>query len=143
MVDKKPEKPARRRRAPLTAIKQRLAAPQREGYIRRWVDDSPTRIMEMQELGYDFVQEAAGEGASRTDGVGTRINRLGGKRDSGAPQHLVLMETPVEEYAHGLKEKEAQLAPFEDALRAGKDTTGRMTDSYEPRSDRSSISHTA
>ena len=107
---------------------------------RRWVDDSPTRVMEMQELGYDFVQDQAGGGAKRTDGQGSRISRVGGKRDDGSPHQLVLMETPASEYAVGAKEKEDALKPFEDALRAGADTTGRLQDTYQT-SDRSSITH--
>lgn len=130
---------SRRRRASIGGFKQKLDAPQRPGYVRRWVDDSPTRIMEMQELGYDFAQEHASTGAKRTDGQGSRISRLGGKREDGSPHHLVLMETPVEEYAIGVQEREDQLKPFEDALRAGADTTGRLQDTYKP-SNSSSIS---
>lgn len=129
----------RRRRASVGGFRQKLDAPQREGFVRRWVDDSPARVMEMQELGYDFAQEQAGTGAKRTDGQGSRISRMGGKRDDGSPHQLVLMETPASEYALGAKEKEDALKPFEDALRSGADTTGRLQDTYQP-SNRSSIS---
>lgn len=132
--------PPRRRRASTGGFRQKLDAPQREGFVRRWVDDSPARIMEMQGLGYDFAQEQAGEGAKRTDGQGSRISRMGGKRDDGSPHQLVLMETPADEYAHGVKEREDALKPFEEALRAGSDTTGRLQDQYTP-SERSSITH--
>lgn len=131
--------PPRRRRAAIGGFRQKLDAPQRPGYVRRWVDDNPSRIMEMQELGYEFVHEQAGTGAKRTDGQGSRISRMGGKRDDGSPHHLVLMETPVDEYAIGVKEREDALKPFEDALRAGADTTGRLQDTYKP-SNSSSIS---
>ena len=131
--------PTRRRRAAIGGFRQKLDAPQRAGYVRRWVDDSPARIMEMQELGYDFVHEQAGTGAKRTDGQGSRISRMGGKRDDGSPHHLVLMETPAEEYAIGVQEREDALKPFEDALRAGTDTTGRLRDTYKP-SNSSSLS---
>lgn len=131
--------PQRRRRAQVGGFRQKLDAPQRDGYVRRWVDDSPARIMEMQDLGYDFAQERAATGAQRTDGQGSRISRMGGKRDDGSPHQLVLMETPAEEYAIGVKEKEDALKPFEEALRAGADTTGRLQDAYKP-SASSSIS---
>lgn len=131
--------PTRRRRASIGGFRQRLDAPPRPGYVRRWVDDSPTRIMEMQELGYEFVHEQAGTGAKRTDGQGSRISRMGGKREDGSPHHLVLMETPADEYTVGVQEREQQLKPFEDALRAGADTTGRLQDPYKP-SNSSSIS---
>lgn len=140
MTDPQAKTPTRRRRAQVGGFRQKLDAPQREGYVRRWVDDNPSRIMELQDLGYDFAQEKAGAGAQRTDGQGSRISRMGGKRDDGSPHQLVLMETPVSEYDIGRQEKEDRLKPFEDALRAGADTTGRLQDAYTP-SEKSSITH--
>lgn len=133
-------KSQRRRRASTGGMKQKLDAPQREGFVRRWVTEDPSRIMAMQDLGYDFAADKAAAGAARTDGLGSRISRHAGRNADGTPQHLVLMETPAEEYAVGTKEKEDALKPFEEALKAGADTTGRLKDTYEPR-DRSSISH--
>lgn len=133
-------KSQRRRRASTGGMKQKLDAPQREGYVRRWVDNDPSRIMSMQDLGYDFAAEKAADGAARTDGLGSRISRHGGKRADGSPQHLVLMETPIADYRLGIQEKEDALKPFEEALKAGADTTGRLQNTYEQR-DRSSISH--
>lgn len=125
-------KTQRRKRGQVAGFRLKLDAPQREGFVRRWVENSPTRIAAMQELGYDFAQDKAAEGRARTDGVGTRITRHSGKNDDGSPQHLVLMETPAEEYAVGVAEKEERLKPFEEALRAGADTTGRLQDAYRP-----------
>lgn len=133
-------KTLRRKRANMGGFRLKLDAPQREGFVRRWVDDNPARIAEMQDLGYDFAQEKAAEGKSRTDGLGTRMTRTAGKRDDGKPHHLVLMETPIEEYEAGKAEKEDRLKPFEEALKAGADTTGRLQDSYSPSSG-SSLSH--
>lgn len=134
-------KTQRRKRGSVAGFRLKLDAPQREGYVRRWVDNSPTRIAEMQELGYDFAQEQASDGAKRTDGLGTRIERNAGKRDNGEPHRLILMETPVEEYEVGKVEKEERLKPFEDALKAGADTTGRVQEAYKPRGDGSSLTH--
>lgn len=125
----------RRRRASTGGFRLKLDAPQRAGYVRRWVIDDPSRIISMQELGYDFAEAEA-----KTEGLGTRIERHAGKDAEGKPQRLILMETPQEEYDLGLKDKEAALKPFEDAIKAGRDTTGRVQDSYTP-SDRSSVSH--
>jgi len=140
MTDATP-KTQRRRRASTGGFRTKLDAPQREGFVRRWVDDSPSRIAEMHDLGYDFAQEKAGASeATRTDDIGTRMKRMAGKRDDGSPHHLVLMETPVSEFDIGKAEKEERLKPFEEALRAGVDTTGRLSEAYKPR-DGSSISH--
>lgn len=125
-------KQSRRRRAPVGGFRTKLDAPQRPGYVRRWVDDNPVRIGEMRDLGYDFAQEQAGGGAKRTDGLGSRLSRMAGKRDDGSPHHLILMETPTEEYEIGVREKEDRLKPFEDALRAGADTENVVQNAYKP-----------
>lgn len=140
MVTEATPKTHRRRRASVGGFKTKLDAPQRKGFVRRWVDDNPARIHEMNELGYDFAQEKAADAELRTDGQGSRITRMAGKRDDGSPHQLVLMETPVSEYVVGVAEKEERLKPFEEALRAGADTTGRLKDAYTPK-DGSSISH--
>ena len=129
----------RRRRASTGGFRLKLDAPKREGYERRWVDNDPSRIAAMEELGYAMASEKAAEGKSRTDGLGSRITRHAGKRGDGAPQQLVLMECRAEDYALGVKEREDQLKPFEEAIRRGADTTGRLTDQYQT-SDPSSIS---
>ena len=135
-------KSQRRRRSSVGGLKQKLAAPQRKGFVRRWVDDDPSRIMELEELGYTLASDRAGEGDARTDGLGSRITRHAGKRENGQPHHLVLMECREDDYAQGTAEKEEALKPFEEAIRAGADTTGRLQDSYVPKSGRSAIKHT-
>lgn len=125
----------RRKRAASGGFKVRLDAPARPGYVRRYVTDDPSRIAAMQDLGYQFADEDLA-----TDGQGTRHTRHAGKDESGRPYHLVLMETPVEEYAVGVTEKEERLAPFEFALRAGKDTTGKLEGGYSPAA-KSSLKH--
>lgn len=135
-------KSQRRRRSSVGGLKQKLDAPQRKGFVRRWVDNDPSRIMSMEELGYALVSDKAGEDASRTDGQGSRISRHAGKRDSGEPHQLVLMECRQDDYDLGVKDKEDSLRPFEEAIRAGADTTGRMTDTYAPNA-RSAISHSS
>jgi hypothetical protein len=124
----------RRKRASVGGLKLKLEAPKREGYVRRFVLNDPSRILAMQELGYQFA-----DADTRTDGLGTRIERHAGKDENGAPQRLVLMETPESEYRVGVAEKEEALKPFEQALRAGRDTTGKLQDTYET-AERSSIS---
>lgn len=129
----------RRRRASTGGFRQKLDAPARNGYQRRWVDNDPSRILAMEDLGYSLVNDRAGDGASRTDGLGTRLSRHAGKREDGSPQQLVLMECRAEDYAAGVQDKEDALKPFEEALRARRDTSGRVENSYEPRDGASSI----
>lgn len=130
----------RRRRGPTGGLSLKLDAEQRPGYVRRWVNGDPSRLLELQNLGYEFVTDAPGEGKARTHDAGTRISRHVGTNAKGEPLMAYLMETSEADYAIGTAEKEDQLKPFEQALRAGRDTTGTVENTYEQR-DRSSITH--
>src|SRR6478752_3719744 len=59
----------------------KLHAPDRPGFRRRFVNDTGNRIAELQELGYTLVEDSA----IATHGPGSRINRLAGTQDGGAP----------------------------------------------------------
>lgn len=123
---------ARRRRGSTGGFSFKLDAPQREGFVRRFVNDDPSRIQQMEELGYTVVNERASEGLGRTDGLGTRITRHAGKDGNGKPFHAVLMETPISEYKVGLEDKEAARKPFEEAISRSADTTASVPDAYQP-----------
>lgn len=139
MVLNAAEKQLRRPRGANVNQKLKLDAPQREGFHRRFVINKPSRIMELEHMGYQIATERAGEGNARTDGLGTHIERHSGTNETGAPQGMILMETPIEEYRAGLKDKDDALKPFDEAIRSGRDTTGRMTETYKT-GDTSSIS---
>lgn len=130
----------RRRRASTGGLALKLDAPQRPGYVRRFVNGDPARIQRMEELGYSLVSEPAGEGTARTDALGTRIARHAGKTEEGAPFKAYLMETPVEEFEFGAREKEEARKPFEEAIRRSADTTGQVEGAYQP--GQSTIRHT-
>lgn len=124
--------PQRRRRASTGGFALKLDAPQREGFVRRFVNADPSRIRAMEQLGYTLVDERAGEAEARTDGLGTRIARHVGKDENGAPVQAVLMETPVEEYGYGVADKEDARKPFEEAIRRSADTTAEVPGVYQP-----------
>ncbi len=117
----------RRKRGELVQNGIRLDAPKREGWVRRWVTDTPTRMRRLEDLGYQKVQDRAGTAETRTDSLGTNIHRLAGRGDNGSPDYLVLMETPIEEYEQGVIEKDAAARAVDAAIQAGRDTTGQMT----------------
>jgi len=52
-TDAKPEE--RRRRRSFGTPESRLAVPEREGYVRRWVNDTPGRVAMFEESGYTPV----------------------------------------------------------------------------------------
>lgn len=130
----------RRRRGSSGGFALKLDAPQREGFVRRFVNDDPARIRHMEDLGYTLVNERAGEGIARTEGQGSRISRHAGKDENGQPFQTILMETPISEYAVGLQDKEEGRKPFEDAIRRSADTTGQVPEAYQP--GQSTIRHT-
>lgn len=115
--------PGRRRRASVGGHSLKLSAPPREGYVRRWFNDDGNRIADAQELAYEHVLE---QGIKTTD-AGGRVSRLVGTKANGEPLRAYLMETPVDEYAAGLSDKEAQHRQVDEAIAAGRDSTGQMS----------------
>lgn len=113
----------RRRRASVGGHALKLNAPTRPGYTRRWFNDDGNRIADAHELAYEFVHEAG----VQTSSPGSRVSRLVGTKANGEPLHAFLMETPNELYAEGLAEKEAHNRQIDDAIIAGRDSTGQMS----------------
>lgn len=113
---------ARRRRASVGAASFKLQAPERKGFVRRWFNDLGNRIADAGELAYDFVTQPG----IKSHSSDSRISRLVGTKPDGSPLHAFLMETPEDEYAGGLAEKEAHNRKVDEAIRDGRDSTGQM-----------------
>jgi hypothetical protein len=122
----KPEPAPRRRRASVGGFALKLSAPSKEGQNRRWVNDDGNRIAQMRELGYEFVSETG----IKTADPGSHVTRLVGTKANGEPLHAHLMETPNELYAEGIAEKEAANRQIDEAISAGRDSTGRLENQY-------------
>lgn len=73
-----------RRRGEIGAGQLKLTAPQRPGFVRRWVNDTVGRVDQFRENGWDVVQED-----------GTDARHVGGQKN---PLKAVLMELPEEFY---------------------------------------------
>lgn len=102
----------RRKRGSVGGFKKKLDAPERKGYVRRWVNDDGNRLAEMGELAYDFVSDTS----IKSSDAGSRISRLVGTKANGEPLRAYLMETPEKEYQAGVDEKEAQLKEIDEAM---------------------------
>lgn len=113
----------RRRRASVGGHSLKLHAPARPGFKRRFFNDDGNRLADAEELGYDHVSETG----LKTSSPGSRVSRLVGTKANGEPLHAFLMETPDELYAQGEAEKEAACRTVDDAIRAGRDSTGQMS----------------
>lgn len=124
-----PEPTSRRRRAKIGEFAMKLGAPERPGFVRRWFNDNKNRIAEGEELAYDFVTD---KGVKSTD-PGSRISRIVGSGENGEPLRAYLMETPEEYYQEGLAEKEAKNRQVDDAIAAGRDSTGQHPDTHAGR----------
>lgn len=116
----------RRRRAAVTGLNLKLAAPVRDGFQRRWFNDVPGRLAEAEELAYDHVKDST----IKSDGTDSRVRRLVGNQANGQPLYAYLMETPVEEYQAGINEREEIHAAVDAAINEGRDATGRVQGEY-------------
>lgn len=116
----------RRRRASVGGHALKLSAPQRPGYKRRFFNDDGNRIAEAEELGYVPVSDTK----AKSPGLGSSDTRLVGTKATGEPLRSVLMETPDELYAEGVAEKEAANRQIDEAITAGRDSTGRLENQY-------------
>lgn len=122
----------RRSRASVGGLSLKLDAPQRPGWVRRFVNGDPLRIARMEELGYSIVSENAAEGNKRTDSLGTRITRHAGKDDQGKPYQAILMETPAELHAEGEAEREQGRQAFEESIQRNLKTDDTPEGAYIP-----------
>jgi hypothetical protein len=121
-----PKPESRRRRASVGGFALKLSAPSREGHVRRFCNDDGNNIAQKKELGYEFVSETG----IKTADPGSHVTRLVGTKANGEPLHAHLMETPDELYAEGIAEKEAANRQIDEAISAGRDSTGRLENSY-------------
>jgi hypothetical protein len=101
------------------ATRNILTTDQRDGYVRRWVNDTPGRIDMFKEAGYEPVRQPTKVGDPRA-GDGSNVGSSVIEKDVGAGQKAFLMEIPIEYYTEdqaakeqGLKTKEASLIPDE------------------------------
>lgn len=122
----------RRRRATVGGHAMQLDAEQRPGFVRRFVNATPKRLQEMQELGYSIVTGAESEGKRRTQGLGSNIARHAGVDQQGQPYQTILMETPDKLFAQGEAEKEDGRKAFEETIRRGMKTEDTPEGAYIP-----------
>ena len=117
----------KRRRASVGGHAMKLTAPAKPGMVRRWFNDLNNRIAEAGELAYEFVTDRG----IKTSDPSSRVSRIVGTKPNGEPLHAYLMETPDELYAEGVAEKEAHNAQVDEAIAAGRDSTGQhQSDGY-------------
>ena len=122
-------KAERKARVPIGSHRMKLKADTREGYIRRWVNDTPGRLDMFREAGYEHVTDpklVVGEGddINQRPGIDSMVSRAVGIREDNQPLRAYLMEIPEEFYKEDQESKMAQVEEREEALRRGQDNQG-------------------
>lgn len=104
------EETGRSARVPLGVSRPKLAVPQREGYVRRWVNDVEGRLQGAEQGGYQFVENQSMQiGAPDVDNVnrdlGARMSRVVDKT-TGMKAYLMEIKKEFHEEDQMIKMKE-------------------------------------
>ena len=106
----------RKKRIPLGTPQAKLAVPGRKGFVRRWINDSPGRLLRAEEADWTpVIDDIESEEKGRAVGK----NALVGTKEDGSPLYAYLMEIPEDIYNEDQKAKQKPLDEFDDALRRG------------------------
>ena len=114
----------KRTRKPFGHIEQKLSYPKREGFVRRWFNDSPGRIIRAIEAGYAHVVD---------DRTGKNAELLGGKDERGHPVMMYLMEIPKDFYDEDFAAKQESLNEQDKAIYTGRHNQEAGDNRYIPR----------
>jgi len=109
-------------RVPLGVARSKLSVPVREGYRRRWVNDTEGRLLQAQEGGYQYSQDTKLQiGAQDIDNenrdLGSRVSRV---VDKSTGQKAYLMEIKEEFYKEDQEAKAAKVRATDDLIKRGK-----------------------
>lgn len=126
------EETGRNKRVPLGVSRTKLAVPQRNGYVRRWVNDSEGRLQMAEQGGYQFATDQSLQiGDPDIDNVnrdlGARVSRV---VDKTTGQKAYLMEIKEEFYEEDQKAKAAKIDEVDQRIRKGK--LEKVDDQYIP-----------
>ena len=110
----------KRSRVPVGTSELRLEAPDRPGYMRRWVSDIKNRLQRFERGGYEFVQtdaeESSGVHGQTSD---SRVRQVVGRAEGGQPIYGYLMEIRRELYDEDQAKKASELEEQDADLRGG------------------------
>jgi len=111
-----------RKRIPLGS-RNILTAPQKPGFVRRFVNDKGDRIQQFKDAGYSIVDEPTKVGDPK---IG-RATQLGSTVDVhvGGNQHALLMEIPKKYYDEDQKGEQAKITQVEKEIQRNSKTPGQ------------------
>ena len=115
-----PNDPAKRqqstrpKRTPI-GTKNVLTAPQRKGFVRRFVNDTPDRIQQFEQAGYTKVIGDVPVGDGEQEKLGSVVTK-----SVGSGINAVLMEIPEEFYTEDQQAKQREVDATEEQMRPRK-----------------------
>ncbi|HDZ25507.1 hypothetical protein LCGC14_0643120 [marine sediment metagenome] len=117
----------RTKRIPLGKIKLRLSAEIPKGYVGRWVNDDPGRLMQAEDGGYAFMVDPTlqvGDPDASSDVSKSIDSRISAVVDRITGKRAYLMIIRQEDYDEDQAEKQRQIDETEKSLFQGKDEKG-------------------
>lgn len=114
------EKEESRKRIPL-GTRNVLTAPQRPGFVRRFVNDKGDRIQRFKDAGYSIVEDAIIVG---DDKIGKPTQVGSGVSSQGDGQRKVLMEIPEKYYLEDKKMKQDKITSVENEIKRNSKNPG-------------------
>lgn len=109
-------------RVPLGVARSKLSVPKRQGYVRRWVNDTEGRLLQASEGGYQYATDQALQiGTLDIDNenkdLGSRVSRV---VDKSTGQRAFLMEIKEEFYKEDQAAKAEAIAEVDNRIKHGK-----------------------
>jgi len=103
-----------------TLTNQKLFAPSRNNFHRRWVNDEGARVASMENNGYTHVELSNADiRLTSASNIGGKIGRLVGTQQDGSPLFAYLMEIPIEFHNQDRQGNLDKIAEKEKGLRNG------------------------
>ena len=100
-----------------------LSAPQKPGFVRRFVNDTGDRIQMFKEAGWNTVDDVNQVGDPKL-GTASSIGS-GANPHVGGGQRAVLMELPEEIYSADRAESQAEITKIENEMKRNSKTEGK------------------
>lgn len=99
-----------------------MSTDQREGFVRRWVNDIPGRVEKFFRAGYEVVKDdevTVGDGGVTDNNIalGTGARKNVGRTRAGEGTQAVLMEIPKDMYEADQKAKQAEVDATDKVLK--------------------------
>lgn len=100
-----------------------LSAPQKPGFVRRFVNDTGDRVQMFKEAGWNTVDDVNQVGDPKL-GTASSIGS-GANPHVGGGQRAVLMELPEEIYSADRAESQAEITKIENEMKRNSKTEGK------------------